>query len=163
MLALSHRIMAPMDCYLNLIFLIVMNNCLIDLVLTYDSRDLFSRVGSMHLYRFLLLLGLLLLFFKAIPSQCLSYPGGLFRLSFHLDSSGTITFRAANIVSGQYVYMCDLMEFDSCRPLLGPVHWPVYPSPVHLQHWERFFMFAPRPTLRGLHTSGARPRFSDRL
>lgn len=54
-----------------------------------------------------------------------------------------MTLRAANITSGKYAYLQDLLDLSDCTDENCPVQWPVCPSPIHLCNWEEFLQSHP--------------------
>jgi hypothetical protein len=54
-----------------------------------------------------------------------------------------ISYQAANIVAGRYIYLGDLLEFEECIERQCPAAWPICPSPIKLANWDKFLRSHP--------------------
>lgn len=54
-----------------------------------------------------------------------------------------VTLKAANIVSGRYIYLQDLLELAECTEHDCPVKWPVCPTPIRASNWKEFLQSHP--------------------
>ena len=63
----------------------------------------------------------------------------------HLESQApvtTLSVGAANIASGQYAYLDDLLELEDCKGC-NSIQWPTCPTPVVLSNWTHFLRSHP--------------------
>lgn len=57
--------------------------------------------------------------------------------------TASLSLKSANISLNQYVYLPDLRRLKECIAHMGPLWWPIRPSPICHVNWVKFLSSLP--------------------
>ena len=83
----------------------------------------------------------------AVSNHLSLFSPGQVRVLRPLAVSTMISLKAANIESGQYVYLQDLRELDKQSVCSAPISWPTCPTRLRMKNWVEYLSSYPDQSL----------------